>query len=106
MPLITHPQAIRFANEEVRAIADKYAQLYYALDAFLNEWNSQGIGALIPNTADILEDGSAVDGRAVITGAKVNGLVNNLTTLRADLEASSNQKLNVLLQIAVNPTRG
>ena len=102
---ITDPQAVAFCNEEVRTIADQYSQLYYKLDAFLNEWNAQNIGALIPNTADVVIDGSATDGRASITGAKVNGLVTNLTALRSDLEASANLKLNVLLQIAVNPTR-
>ena len=105
MPDITNPQAVAFANGEVRVIADKYAQLYYALDAFLNEWNAQGIGTLIPNTADVIVDGSATDGRAQITGTKVNGLVTNLTALRTDLEANANQKLNVLLQVAVNPVR-
>ncbi len=99
---ITNPQAIRFANEEVRRIADLEAQLYFATKAFLAEWTAQGIGALIPNTAEVLTDGSLQDGRAEITGAKVNGLVNYLTARATDLEANSNQKLNVLLQIAVN----
>lgn len=99
---ITHPQAIRFANEEVRRIADLEAQLYFAAKAFLAEWTAQGIAALIPNTAEVLTDGALQDGRAEINGAKVNGLVSYLTARAADLEASGNQKLNVLLQIAVN----
>ena len=99
---ITNPQAIRFANEEVRRIADLEAQLYFQTKAFLAEWNAQGIAALIPNNAEVLADGSDLDGRAAITGAKVNGLVGYLGARAADLEASNNTKLNVLLQIAVN----
>jgi hypothetical protein len=102
---ITSPQAIRFANESVRTMADQQAQTYYRAKAFLQEWAAQGIGGLIPNTADLVVDGSETDGRAPITGAKVNGLQTYLAAMVADLEANNNAKLNVLLQIAVNPSR-
>lgn len=102
MAAITDTQAIKFANEQIRTLADAYANLYFTCKRVGAAWTAQGIGSLIPNTADVLVDGSAQDGRAQITGAKVNGLVNAGAALIADLEANSNLKLNVLLQIAVN----
>jgi hypothetical protein len=102
---ITNPQAVRFSNEDIRPMADKLAQAYYAAKVFLNEWSAQGIGTLIPNTNDVIMDGSDTDGRAAIDGAKINGLQGYLATFVADLEANGNLKLNVLLQIAVNPDR-
>lgn len=102
MPDITNPQAVRFSNEEIRPLADAYATLYFAAKRVEAEWTAQNIGALIPNTADVIIDGSATDGRAEITGAKVNGLINAVAALVADLEANTNLKRDVLLQIAVN----
>jgi hypothetical protein len=102
MATITNPQAIRFSNEQIRTLADAYATLYFTCKRVGAAWTAQGIGSLIPNTADLLADGSDLDGRAAITGAKVNGLVNAGAALIADLEAASSLKLNILLQIAVN----
>lgn len=102
MPDITNPQAVRFANEEIRPLADAYANLYFTAKRVAAEWSAQNIGALIPNTADVIIDGSETDGRAQITGAKVNGLVTAVAALVADLEANTNAKRDILLQIAVN----
>jgi len=102
MPDIVNPEAIRFSNEKVRTLADAAANYYYAAKAMLNEWDATGMAAKIPNTSDVLIDGSATDGRSVITGANVNGLKAHVATMVADLEATANQKLNILLKIEVN----
>ena len=102
---ITNPQAVRFSNEQARPTADVYAQLYYHLKTFADTWDAQGIGTIIPNTADVIIDGSVQDGRAAVTGAMINGLVTNAKAFVTDLEASSKLKLNGLLKIAVNPQR-
>lgn len=102
---ITNPTAVKFCNEVIRPLADKYAQLYYAAKTGGDVWTAQNLAALIPNTADPVIDGSATDGRATITGAMVNGFVANCAALIADLEATSKLKLNALLKIAVNPQR-
>jgi len=99
---ITNPQAVVFCNEKVRPTADKYMQLYWLAKFFTQEWAATGMAALIPNTADIVVDGSETDGRTPITGQMVNGLKNNLDLLITDLEANSKAKLNGLSQIAVN----
>lgn len=102
---ITNAEAVKFCNEEIRPLADQYAQLYWACKTVAEAWAARGMGTLIPNTADVIVDGSATDGRAQITGAKVNTFATSVTALIGDLEASANAKLNILHQIAVNPTR-
>jgi len=100
---ITSPQAVKFCNEQARRIADSYAGLYYFAKEVTDIWTAQGIGALIPNDASVIVDGSVQDGRATITGAMVNGLITNLQALISDLEANSKLKLNGLMKIAVSP---
>lgn len=102
MPDITNPQAVRFCNETVRPLADAYASLYFAAKRAGAEWTAQGVDALIPNTTDLIADGSAVDGRTPITGANVRGLVTQIAALITDLEANGGVKLNALLRISVN----
>lgn len=99
---ITNPTAVKFCNETIRPLADRYAQLYYAAKRGGDVWTAQGLAALIPNTTDPVIDGSATDGRATITGAMVNGFVANCVTLITDLEQSNKLKLNALLKIAVH----
>jgi len=99
---ITDPEAVRFSNEKARTLADAAARYYYMAKAFTNEWDATGMGAKIPNAADTIIDGSATDGRSTITGANVNGMKTHVDAMVTDLEASSNTKLNILLQIEVN----
>jgi hypothetical protein len=99
---IDDPQAVKFCNEKIRPAADRYAQLYWTAKILIAEWNAAGLGTLIPNTADVVVDGSATDGRSPITGVMVNAFKNNLQLLVTDLEASAGVKLNGLTQIAVH----
>lgn len=101
---ITNPEAVKFCNEKIRPAADKYAQLYWRAKILIAEWNAAGIGTLIPNTTEAIDDGALLDGRTPITGAMVNGLKNNLQAVITDLEASAGVKLNGLTMIAVNET--
>lgn len=101
---ITNPQAVVFSNEKIRPIADRYAQLYWLSKIVLREWTSNSLASIIPNSAEVIADGSDADGRGQITGAMVNGLIANLTLLVNDLEAASSAKLNGLSQIAVHET--
>jgi hypothetical protein len=99
---ITNPEAVRLTNEMVRTVADKAVRYYYAAKAILNEWAATDMGTKIPNTSDVIVDGSATDGRHPITGANVNGLMSHLQAMVDDLEANGNLKLNILLGIEVN----
>ena len=100
---ITNAEAIKFANERARVAADKLAQAYYFAVQVSQEWTANSMGSLIPNNVgDTLIDGSATDGRHVISGADVNNVINRLSELIADYEAGGNAKLNTILGVAVN----
>lgn len=100
---ITNPQAVRFANQEVRTVADKAAAYYWQAKAFLAEWDANGLGSVIPNDAtELVVDGSAEDGRGPITGKDINNLKGHIETMVADLEANASLKLNILSKIEVN----
>ena len=111
MPDITSPQAIKFSNEKIRVAADLLAQLDNFASATIAQWNAAGGSALIPNTADVIADGAATDGRPIITGAKANNIINRLTELRSTnansgLAIGSDGVRDTILQVAVNVTRG
>lgn len=115
---ITNPVAIKFSNEKLRVAADLIAQLDNFAGEIINEWNAQGGTALIPNTSDVLRDsaspsddvGTGGDGRVIVTGAKLNNIVNRLIALRS---TNSAQGLamgvagvrDTVLQVAVNTSR-
>ena len=118
MPAITNPVAIAFANNKLRVAADLLAQVDNFAATVLAEWTALGGTALIPNTADVLQDSAAPngvdatggDGRPTVTGAKLNNIINRLTALRA---TASNSGLamgvagvrDTVLQVAVNTVK-
>lgn len=98
---ITNPEAVKFCNERVRTAANKLAQLYYSAKSVSQEWTANDLGTIIAyDNADLVIDGSATDGRHPISGIEVNNLITRLTELVADMEASSNAKLNTVLAVA------
>lgn len=100
---ITNAEAVRFSNDKIRVAADKLAQAFYFADLVVNEWNANDMASLISNKSlDTLIDGSADDGRHVITGADATNIVTRCQELIADYEASGNAKLNTILGVAVN----
>lgn len=96
---IINPEAVRYCNEVIRPLANVATQYYYDTVKAANEWAATDMGTKIPATADIVIDGSATDGRSQITGSMVNNLINHVAAMQTDLEANTNQKLNILLQI-------
>lgn len=108
---ITNPEAIAFCNARVRPAADRLAQAYYEAKVVFQEWTANNMGTLLPVSADVVRDGASPvddegtngDGRHVITSNDVNNVINRLSELVTDYEATSNTKLNTLLAVAVNP---
>lgn len=101
MAEITNPEAVKFCNEKVRTAADKLAQLYYTAKSVSQEWTANNLGAIIAyDNMDLVVDGSAQDGRHPISGSDVNGLMNRLNEIVADMEASNSAKLNTVLAVA------
>jgi hypothetical protein len=89
MPIV-NPQVVRFSNEKVRTIADRFVSAYYALLDTQATYTANGIAALInaEGASGTIEDGSAVDGRSRITGIAV---INNnaaLTQLKTALDTT------------------
>lgn len=102
---VTDPQAVRFCNERVRPAADRFAQLYYWCVSLRDEWTAQDIAGLIPNSTDVVLDGSATDGRPIITGADVHAVKDRVVEFLDNLDADTAAKLNEILAVSVNPTR-
>lgn len=104
MATINNPQAVRFCNERVRVAANHFSRLYAWCKSVSNEWTAQGMGTLIPNSADQVADGAATDGRPIITGSDVNVMAARVTEFINLMEATSNQKLNQILKVAPDST--
>lgn len=83
--MITNVQAVKFCNEHIRPLADTLASAQAQGNSVLAMWDAKGLGALIPNTTDVVMDGSDVDGRTQITGADVNTFIKVLQSLQATM---------------------
>ena len=100
---ITDPQVIRFCNEEIRPLCDRYVTLYWWCKELIAIWDAQGLVNIVPNTADLVADGTDVSGRGRISGALAHAAVAQAQTLVGEMEANSNAILNAVLQLAINP---
>lgn len=104
MAEITNTQAVKFCNEQIRPAANAFARLYYDAKRIYQTWMALNLGEIIAyDNTDAVIDGSATDGRPIISGADVSGLMNRLGEIIADLEANSNAKLNSIIKVAPNP---
>lgn len=102
----TNPQAIKIANEKIRPLADRMAQLYNALKSAQIEYTAEGWGPLFPATADVVEDGSATDGRTPIINTDVRSfMLTDVVAFLNALEASANAGRDRVFKIAPNPER-
>lgn len=71
----SNAQAVNWSNTRARVLADILAGAYISAKKALMEWQTQGLGTLIPNDSVQLADGSPADGRPPITDAQVNAVV-------------------------------
>jgi len=102
----TNVQAVKIANEKIRPLADLFGQLYNRLKSAQIEYTAEGWGALFPNDAQVISDGSDADGRTPITNADVRAfMVTDAVAFLAALEASANTGRDRVFKIAVNPER-
>jgi hypothetical protein len=101
----TNPQAVRVANEKIRVAADRMGQLYNFFKALQAEGTAEAWTSLFPANAETITDGSAEDGRTVITNQDVRDFVGDVTAFITWIEAGSNVIRNRTLKIAVNPER-
>ena len=107
---INDPSAIKFSNENLRPLADTYAQFHKAAKEACFLWQAKGVNALIPNDPAVIVMDTAVasvqggpDGRTIITGADLNALIGFAAGFVADNEANGNAKILLVGKVAVNP---
>ena len=100
-----NPQAVRIANEKIRPAADRFGQLYNFVKALQAEGIAESWLTLFPATADVLTDGSEVDGRAPITNTDVRSFITLVGTFITYMEQTANANRDLTLRIAVNPER-
>jgi len=77
MPEITDPVVVAYLNNRVRPRAEQIRSLLHMLQDDRAEWLAEGIGALVPDTSDIIEDGRGAEGVAQLTGAEFRTIVIN-----------------------------
>lgn len=99
---ITNPEAVRFCNEVIRPLANAIYAAYKKCREGRDEFVANNMGSLLPDTADLVVDGSATDGRHPITGEDVNNIVTLANELLTNYEADTNAKLNELLNVCTN----
>jgi len=99
---ITNSEAIRFSNERARVFADILLQSIETADAIAAEWNSNSMTSIVPNTTEVLVDGSEIDGRHPATGAKLYAMVAAATDLSAWGATGSPTRKDRLRTFAVN----
>lgn len=103
----TNAQAIKVANEKVRPNADLLLQVYNRMKAVQAAYNAQGWATLFPSadpTGEVI-DGARQDGRVVVTNADINNVFAALGAFITFMEATSSQRLNQFLKVAVNPEK-
>jgi hypothetical protein len=101
----TNPQAIAVANGKIRVAADRMGQLYNFYKALQAEGTAEGWLTLFPADAEVVVDGAAADGRAVISNQEVRDFIADVTAFITWIEANGNLIRNRALKIAVNPER-
>ncbi len=102
----TNPQAVRICNEKIRTLADKAGQFYNLCKAYQAEAQAEGWPTMFTGgAANVISDGAAEDGRAVITDADVASFITFIGSQITAYEAASNANRNLVLKIAVNPER-
>lgn len=76
MPVNTNPQAILFANGRVRPMADLLYTAYLTAKSIVQQWNTQGLAAIIPpGDVNLIGDGSATDGRPPMTNDQAYAVI-------------------------------
>lgn len=84
---ITNPEAIRFANEQVRPLCEKARALVAEIGAMQTTWFG-GLNTSFPNDATALDDARDAQGVSRLTGADVNSAVGILIAM---MQASNSQ---------------
>lgn len=86
-----NPEVIRFANEGLRPCATLLGAAYYAAKQLVESYDATGLDAKLgddPTYSNVIEDGSASDGRPAISVGGVKLTITNLRALITQLETT------------------
>ncbi len=100
-----NPQAVKFANEIIRPMADAMQGLTDSSEETISRFANEGLLALFPLDDEVVVDGSATDGRAPITNRMVRIVMDILTSFRNDMKANDSIKYNQIEAVSVNSRR-
>ena len=66
---ITNVQAVKWANERLRPMADMLTRAFWTIEKYKQDYEAQNMNTVLSASADadIFLDGSAIDGRTPIT---------------------------------------
>ena len=88
MPLITDPVAIKWANEELRPMAERLRDLNALVDDTLVAWFA-GLNTVIPNSAtQDLDDGREAEGVSRLTGADIHSFMTQVATIQTQFDGA------------------
>ena len=103
MPDITNPQVVKFCNERLRHFADYEIGKYREAKTLVAYAMAGDILAVTPNTADLVLDGSEVDGRGRISGAALHACIADALAYITAMDAASGAMFLRWLNVSVNP---
>lgn len=87
MAEINNPQLTSFCNERLRPFADRVAALDAEIPAILSTYIARSLETLITKTpADLIADGSDVDGRTRVIGDDVFKIIAFMNDFKAILD--------------------
>jgi len=85
----SNPQAVAFANQKIRPMADLLYSAYETARSVLQQWNSQSVSSVIPNDSTVIADGAATDGRPPMTNAQATNIITRCTDIINWMEGSA-----------------
>ena len=100
----TNPQAIKAVNERFRTFADSAAQFMNRNRLVLDKINADGIDQLFVDDKEVVDDGSATDGRSRLSNEDIKRLLGAMQDC-ADFFAGRPDMVAVILRASVNPER-
>ena len=86
---LSNPQLVSYCNDDLRTLADNLYKLAYQIPGSVAVYNARDLGTIINvgGASNLIDDGSAVDGRTRCTG----GDVFNMVTLLQDFNTFMTQ---------------
>lgn len=102
MPDITNPQAVNFCQNKARVWADAMLSAIETAREFEADYAAQAGDTLFPNTADLIADGSEIDGRPRVQAQVVRALRTQAQDLAIWAAAGTPTRETRLRSVAVN----